>query len=315
LGTSSREVVISSLRVTVASGKGGTGKTLVATNLAVVLGEGGRDVVYIDADVEEPNGHLHLHPEIAEERPLEVRRAVLPSGRCSGCGLCEAACVFSAVRVSASRDAVEIDERRCRGCAACLLVCGESALELRPRRLGTLRIGAAGPVRFYSAVLGVSEPRPAAGVRALLDAAFAAEAARGGGAADPGETVLLIDACPGTSLSALTAARRADLVLLVAEPTLFGRNDLALALGMCVALSHPAAAVLNRADLGDGGVRALLEARDAPLLAEIPFSREVALACARGEIAALTVPALRRALEAVGAALAPAAARGRAVRR
>jgi MinD superfamily P-loop ATPase len=277
------------MRVAVASGKGGTGKTLVSTNLAWLLAATGREVAYVDTDVEAPNGHLYLHPGWREQRRLSVAIPALRDGSCTGCGACQAACAFHAI--IALPDRVLLFPELCHGCGGCVLACEERALMETTREIGTLRRGQSQAIAFWDAVLDVGEAKAPPLIRGLLDTA-----ARGNGHA---AELVILDAPPGTSCSPITVVQDADLVLLVTEPTPFGLHDLKLAVGMCRAVGRPVAAVVNRSDLGDREVQRWLGREQIPLLAEIPFSEKVAAAYARGELAARAVPSLALTLARV----------------
>jgi MinD superfamily P-loop ATPase len=282
------------MRLAVASGKGGTGKTLVATNLAWCLAEAGRDVMYVDADVEAPNGHLFLHPEGVKEARFTVGVPALREGTCSGCGDCQEACAFNAIL--ALKDRVMVFPELCHSCGACLLSCGEEALVEQHREVGTLRRGTSGGIGFWSAVLDIGEAKAPPLIQGLLQDVAVESLAN--------DRVVILDAPPGTSCSAMSVVRGADQVVLVTEPTPFGLHDLELAVQMCRALEKPVTAIINRSDLGDGEVLAWLEEESVPLLAEIPFSPELAAAYAEGELAARRLPFLRRALDGVARAVA-----------
>ncbi len=271
--------------VAVASGKGGTGKTLVSTGLAWVLAQSGRRVAYVDTDVEEPNGHLLLNPTAVQEHRFALPVPRLRGSCCSACGACERGCSFGAIRVVGQ--GITVQGRQCHSCGACLLVCEEGALTEAPREVGTIHQGEAGPLAFWSASLDVGERKAAPLIRGLVQRVAAT---------DPPE-VRILDVSPGTSCSAMAATRHAQQVLLVTEPTPFGLHDLALAWEMCNALKIPVGVVLNRADLAFPPLVAFLRDRRIPLLAEIPFSRETAEAYARQELPVRAVPDLARRME------------------
>jgi MinD superfamily P-loop ATPase len=273
------------VRIAVASGKGGTGKTLVSCNLAWRLAARLPDVAYVDADVETPNGHLFFDPEIASTTRFEVPVPTVDGTACSGCGECADACQFGAI--VAARRGVTVYADLCHACGVCVRACPERALVEHGRETGTLRRGRVGPMGFVDGRLDVGEARAVPLIQAVVREAGSAGLA-------------IVDAPPGTSCSAVAAIEDADLVLLVCEPTPFGLHDLDLSLGMCQALNVPSVAVINRADLGNGRVRSLLEREAVPLLAEVPFDREIASACASGVLAAERVPSLAATIDALG---------------
>ena len=274
------------MRVAVASGKGGTGKTLVSTSLAWLLAREGHRIAYVDADVEAPNGHLFLHPELDDCRRYSRPVPELIRKTCSGCGECQSFCQGHAI--VALSDRIMLFPELCSSCGGCVLVCRERALREKRREIGRIEAGTAWaearrPIRFMSATLDVGEARATPLIRGLLDRIE-----------EPG--IVLIDAPPGTSCSVMEIVREVDRVVLVTEPTPFGLHDLVLAVEMTRALGKPVTAVVNRSDLGDDQAQRYLEAQGIGVAAEIPFRLEVAEAYANGKVAAAESPELRQLL-------------------
>jgi MinD superfamily P-loop ATPase len=255
--------------ITVASGKGGTGKTMVATNLALSI----EDSQYIDCDVEEPNGNLFLHAEIETRRKAGIPMPVIDEERCTLCGDCAKACEFNALAVSKER--VLLFPDLCHGCGACSYVCPEpGVITERSRRLGKIEVGRirranGSDIAFTGAHLDVG---------ALLVTPLIKEIKK---TADPGRTAIL-DAPPGTSCPVVETLRGSDYCLLVTEPTPFGLNDLQLAVGVVRELGIPFGVTLNQSDSGDDQVLAYCRQEGIPVLLEIPFSRELAVAYSKG---------------------------------
>lgn len=278
------------MRVAVASGKGGTGKTLVSTSLAWLLAREGHPIAYVDADVEEPNGHLFLRPELSDCQRYARPVPKLMAKTCSGCGECQSFCQFNAI--IALPDRIMLFPELCSSCGGCVLACRELALGETPREIGNIETGTAWtegghPIGFLAATLDVGEARATPLIGGLLDRVE-----------DPG--IVLIDAPPGTSCNVMEIVRGADLVVLVTEPTPFGLHDLVLAVEMAGALGKPVTAVVNRSDLGDGDTRRYLEAQRIEMAAEIPFRPELAEAYANGQVAAAVSPELRSLLWPLG---------------
>lgn len=281
------------MRIAVASGKGGTGKTLVSTSLAWLLAQQGYPITYVDADVEEPNGHLFLHPELSDFQRYARPVPKLRGETCSGCGECQSFCQFNAIMALADR--ILLFPELCSSCGGCVLACRERALIEEAREIGGIETGTACtetqcPIRFLAATLDVGEARAVPLIRGLLERVE-----------DRG--IVLIDAPPGTSCSVIEIVKDADLVVLITEPTPFGLHDLELAVEMSRALGKRVVAVVNRSDLGHDGVRQFLAWREIEVAAEIPFRPEVAEAYARGEIAAAVSPELRGLLSPLGGRL------------
>lgn len=258
---------MSALRIAIASGKGGTGKTTVATNLALSL----PDAQYIDCDVEAPNGHLFLKPEIRERQTVGIPLPQIDPDLCTLCGDCAEFCEFNALAVSKTRVMVFAD--LCHGCGVCSRVCPESgAITEVQRRIGEVALGeAAGgdsPIAFGQGSLDIGEHSP---VPVIAAAKRSAQEVR----------TLVLDAPPGTACPMVETVRGADYCLLVTEPTPFGLNDLQLAVEVTRKLGVPFGLVLNRCDLGDDRVQAYCREESIPVLMEIPFERALADAYSR----------------------------------
>jgi len=266
------------MRIAVSSGKGGTGKTTVATNLAVTASRAGRSVGYLDCDVEEPNGFLFLKPQITETRPVNVSIPKVDMDKCNGCGQCGRICQYSAI--VAMNKQVLVFAELCHGCGGCWLVCPTGAIIESQRQTGQLELGKAGDVHCVQGLLNIGEAMSPPVIAAVKDAA-------------PDVEFLVIDSPPGTSCPVIESVRDSDLVLLVTEPTPFGLNDLRLAVDMVRALKLPLAVVINRADVGDGETRRYCQQQRIDVLAEIPDDRQVAEAYSRGEMACDAIPEYR----------------------
>jgi len=273
------------MKIVVASGKGGTGKTLVATSLFLHWARQGKDPTYVDADVEEPNGHLFLAPEIDGAERFSVPVPVL-EGKCDGCGRCGKACAFSAI--VPLKDRVMIFPAFCHSCGACITACPKGSLRVSRREIGSVRWGKAAGARFLDGTLDVGEARAARLVEGVVDFAK--------------RDRILVDAPPGTACPAVAAVKGADLALLVTEPTPFGRHDLDLALKLCRALGVPPLVIMNRCDLA-GGLDSADPPVDAPVIARLPFDPQIATATAMGMPAIDAAPALALAVAEIAAVL------------
>ncbi len=258
----------------IASGKGGTGKTTVATNLALFLADTGGRVQYVDCDVEEPNGALFLHPRIEASEPACIPVPVVDEARCTGCGKCAEVCRYRAIAVLKKP---LLFPELCHGCGGCALACPEGAIRERDRAIGTVETGRAGALAYAGGRLDVGEPMAPPLVRSVR-------------AKTAGSGTAILDCPPGTSCPVVTSVRGADFVLLVTEPTPFGLHDLRLAVEMVRRLGLRHGVVVNRADAGDDRVRDYCAAESVPLLLEIPDDRRVAEACSRGEVALRVLP-------------------------
>lgn len=267
--------------VAVASGKGGTGKTTVAASLAWVWD---RPVAAVDLDVEEPNLHLFLKPDITGRETAAMEVPVADESKCTYCRACADLCQFKAISVLGS--VLLTFPEMCHGCGGCLAVCPEKALSPGSRELGEVSWGtAAGRIGFFMGRLRVGEAMSPPLMRAVIAKIAQAPDATGGD--------VIIDAPPGTSCPAINAVLPSDLILLVTEPTPFGFHDFQLAHAAFAPLGKPMAAVINRAGLGDRSVQDFCRSRQLPILAEIPFDRSLAEAYSKGQVLAEALPNMR----------------------
>jgi MinD superfamily P-loop ATPase len=266
------------MRIAVASGKGGTGKTTVAVNLAVVARELINDVQYVDCDVEEPDGHLFLKPQIKRTTPAVVMVPVIDEARCDLCGRCAEACRFNALLVTKKN--VLVFPELCHGCGACMIVCPYGAIKESTREIGVIETGSAvvGKNGFFNrridyraGVLNVGEHMATPLVKSVKEKTS-------------GKSISIIDASPGTSCPVIEAVRDCDFVVLVTEPTPFGLSDLTLAVGMTKSLGLPLGIIINRSQGIDDELMDYLTAENLTVVGEIPLKREIAEMISRGEI-------------------------------
>lgn len=266
------------MRIAVASGKGGTGKTTVATNLAYVASLDGRTVAYVDCDVEEPNGHLFLKPEWLVSKPVTRPVPQVDETRCTHCGRCGEICQYSAIVPLGLT--VLVYPELCHGCGGCTLVCPAGAVTETPREIGVLEMGWSGDVQFNRGVLNIGEAMSPPLIRRVKSA-------------PPRTDLTLIDSPPGTSCPVIESIKGVDCVLLVTEPTPFGLHDLKLAVEMIKTLRLPMGVVVNRADVGDRLTWEYCNDSEIPILAEIPDDRRIAEAYSRGELFIQGLPEYR----------------------
>ncbi len=255
--------------IAIASGKGGTGKTTISTNLALTLARQGRSVQLLDCDVEEPNCHIFVRPEIHSSRKVDVRFPRVIEERCTGCGVCASVCEYSAIIVVKGK--VLIFPELCHGCGGCSLFCPEKALEEAGRSVGIVEQGVAGTLGFVHGLLDIGE---------LATPAVIREVKRSVGESD----IVIVDSPPGTSCPVIESVKDADFVLLVTEPTPFGLNDLKIAVEMVRALGIPFSVAVNRCDIGDEAVRGYCRDEGIAIVLNIPDDRRIAEAYSRGEM-------------------------------
>lgn len=262
------------MTIAIASGKGGTGKTTVAVNLARTLADQGVPVQYLDCDVEEPNGHLFLRPRMETTQTVGIPVPVVDESKCTACRKCAEACQYHAIAVL--KQALVFPEL-CHGCGGCALVCPTGAIREQERPIGVVETGRADGVAFAQGCLNVGEPMAPPVIRAVRRKAIR-------------EGVAILDAPPGTSCPVVATVRDADYVLLVTEPTPFGLNDLKLAVAMIRQLGLRHGVVINRADGGDANVREFCMRAQIPVLLELPDDRRLAEAYSRGHLAVRVLP-------------------------
>ena len=258
--------------ISIASGKGGTGKTTVATNLAVSLGCA---VQLLDCDVEEPNAHLFMHPVFDLTETVSTPVPEVDMEKCTLCGKCGEICQFKAIIVI-GKTVLPFHEL-CHSCGGCMEVCPEKAITETGRALGVIEKGRRNGIEFVHGRLRVGEAMSPPLIKKVREYSR------------PG-TLTIIDAPPGTSCPVIASMAGADFVLLVTEPTPFGLHDLKLAVGAVKILGIPCGLVINRSGIGDDQVRVYAEQEDIPILMEIPFDRRIAETYSRGKMIVEAMP-------------------------
>ena len=256
--------------ITVASGKGGTGKTTFAVNLAYALADRGKKVCLLDCDIEEPNDHLFVKPDFSEESDVTVLKPIWTEKKCTGCGKCAEACNYNAIAVVKGK--VLIFNELCHSCGACTFVCPEDALREEPVSIGKVQASPENkPFYFAHGLLNIGEalaPNVVQAVKSHMDP----------------EAVNILDASPGTACPVVKALEGADVAVLLTEPTPFGLNDLKLAAAMTLEMDIPTGIVVNRSDGKDRIIADWAEAVGVPIVGQIPFERKYAETYSSGSI-------------------------------
>jgi len=250
--------------ISIASGKGGTGKTTISTNLALSIDE---KVQLLDCDVEEPNCHLFLNPIIKKKEPVIAPVPKIDLEKCTFCKKCMDICRYGAIAVLKKN--VLTFENLCHSCGGCFEVCPENAVIEKERSLGDVELGSVNGIPFIHGRLDIGQvmvPPIIKKVRSYTDP----------------DMVTIIDAPPGTSCPVIAAMNGADFVLLVTEPTPFGLHDLKLAVETVKILGIPHGLVINRAGLGNDDVKTYAQKENLPILMEIPFDKKIAQIYSKG---------------------------------
>lgn len=252
------------MKIAILSGKGGTGKTTVSTNLAHFM-----NLDYLDCDVEEPNGHIFLKPSIKSVRDVKVPVPRIKKEACNLCGRCAEVCQFNAL--AKTMTGILLFKELCHSCGACLLACPQNAVSEVYRPIGTISNGCFGGQSFASGKLNIKEPMAGPIISELI-----------GGLNNEGD--ILIDCAPGTSCNVVKAIENVDYALLVTEPTKFGLHDLDLAVSLVSALEVPFDVLINRSGAGDGLIESYCRDKALTVIGKIPFSRSLARMYSEGKL-------------------------------
>jgi MinD superfamily P-loop ATPase len=252
--------------ISVASGKGGTGKTLIATSLALSLNDRER-AQFLDCDVEEPNAHIFLKPVIERVEPVYIQVPEVDKSKCTYCSKCAEVCAYHAIAVFAQH--VLVFHNLCHGCGACSYLCPEKAISEVGREVGVVERGHSDGVEFAHGKLNVGEAMPTPVIRRVK------------AKANP-DGIVIIDVSPGTSCPVVESIKDSDFCLLVTEPTPFGLNDLILAVETVKELKVTFGVVINRAGVGDRKVEEYCLREGIPVLLTVPLDTEIARLNSRG---------------------------------
>lgn len=281
--------------ICIAGGKGGTGKTTVAANLAVTLAQElapqGTSVTYLDCDVEEPNGHLFLHPILATSDRVTVPVPQVDLDLCLGCGKCAEVCQFNAITVINGK--AMVFPELCHSCGGCRLACPTGAISPTRQEIGTVETGTAQSftqLNFVQGRLDIGQVKTPPVIKAVKEHI-------------PARGIAILDAPPGTSCPVVESIRQADYLVLVTEPTPFGLHDLKLVVDMARVLGIPFGVVVNRAGIGDRALYTYCQAENIDILAEIPDDRQVAVAYSRGQLAVEVLPEIQTKFAQLGETL------------
>jgi len=251
------------LNIAILSGKGGTGKTTVSTNLSTIIGAN-----YIDCDVEEPNGFIFLNPSQIKREEIKVNYPVVDSSRCTLCGDCAKVCQFNAL-VRTKKEII-LFEKLCHGCSACSIACKHSALTFGKRTIGIVEEGKCGNLICKRGVLNVGEPMAVPVIKKLLK--------------NLPQGTNLIDCAPGTSCNVVNSLQYADGAILVTEPSAFGLHDLKMAVQLVRNFNLPFGVIINKYNAENERIQKYCEQEDINILGIIPYRREAAKVYSLGKM-------------------------------
>ncbi|AJD30704.1 MULTISPECIES: ATP-binding protein [Clostridium] len=251
------------MNIAVLSGKGGTGKTTVSTNLALALKSN-----YIDCDVEEPNGFLFLKPKIETEKKVMVEYPIIDDNKCINCGVCANVCQFNAL--AKVKDDIMLFQKLCHGCGACKIACKYNAITYDKRDIGKIENGFSHDISCSRGILNISEPMAVPVIKELLKNLSGKRN--------------LIDCSPGTSCNVVNALKYADGAILVTEPSEFGFHDLKMAIELVKMYKIPFGIVINKDDGEDNIIKKYCKEEEINLIGTIPYAKKTAVLYSKGEV-------------------------------
>ena len=250
--------------ISIASGKGGTGKTTVATNLALSVEE---DVQLLDCDVEEPNAHIFIQPQFFNQTSVVVAIPQVDNKKCTFCNRCASVCAFNAIAVIPGK--ILVFPELCHSCGACQYFCPVQAINEIDKEIGIIKFGIKNKIDFIHGQLNIGEVIPTPVIKEVKKYIDRSK-------------IVIIDAPPGTSCPVIEAVKGSDFCILVTEPTPFGLNDLILALEVLQKMRIPFGVIINRSDLGNKETEEYCHQRNVPILMTIPFEKTIAVAYSKG---------------------------------
>lgn len=256
--------------ISVLSGKGGTGKTTVSTNLAVYLASKGYKVRYLDFDVEEPNGFIFLKPKVMESIDVKVKVPSVDDNLCAGCGECARHCNFNALAVAKNK--VIVFDKLCHSCGLCSIVCPTGAIHEIDRVVGKIEIGTTNNLEALRGILNIGEPMGIPIIKQLKK--YVTD-----------NYINIIDSPPGSSCSVVNSVEGSDYSILVTEPTKFGLHDLDIAVKVVKQMGIPFGIVINKSNTPDDLIiEEYCRKEKCEIIGKLPFLKEIAVKYSKGEL-------------------------------
>jgi MinD superfamily P-loop ATPase len=268
------------MKIAFASGKGGTGKTTLSTNLVKILSDK-FPVQFIDCDVEEPNAHLFLKPTIRHSVYMKVPVPGIDSAKCINCGKCSEFCAFKAIASLPSTTFVFPE--LCHSCGGCKIICPENAITESYRKIGLIERGISSGIDFIHGRLNVGETMSSPLIRKL-------------GRYVDTDSLVLIDSPPGANCGTMSTLNIADMVVLITEPTPFGLNDLKIIVDMLKAVNKPFGVIINRSGIGNEIIEDWCNKENIPIWGRVPDDLMIAELCSNGALIVEIMPEIRELL-------------------
>ncbi len=257
------------MNITILSGKGGTGKTTISTNLAVYLNSLGYKIQYLDCDVEEPNGYIFLKPDLDRSIDVKVKVPDIEKSICINCGRCAENCNFNALAVT--DDSVVVFEKLCHSCGLCSIVCPVGAIHELDRVIGKVEIGYGRGVKALRGLLNIGEPMAIPIIDKLKENIDK-------------NMINVLDSSPGSSCKVINTLEDTDYAVLITEPTKFGLHDLEIAVKLVNKMKIPFGVVINKATEDDIIIEEYCKEQEAQIIGKIPFKKDIAKNYSKGKL-------------------------------
>lgn len=254
------------MKIAILSGKGGTGKTFASVNLACVA----QKAVYLDCDVEEPNGHLFFNPQNITKQKTTVLLPEINNDKCDGCRKCVDFCKFNALAFVSGK--VKVFDEICHSCSGCFLICPQKAIEEKPKQIGMVQTGYFNNVKVVTGIMNAGE---ASGVPIIKDVLKMSD----------DDALTVIDCPPGSACTVMESIESADFCVIVAEPTVFGVHNFLMVYELVTLLKKPFGVIVNKVESFENQMKELCDKNQINIIEQIPYSYELAKLTSMGKIA------------------------------